>query len=108
MKGWLITAACAIVLIVGAQFISIFVAQPIGALPDGRTVIIFRKPFMGAKGLAFIDSADAWCERNSGGVSLLCRGAALGGIGKGASIIARLPYSSLLYSISTGGKTYGR
>jgi len=58
---------------VGAQFITIFVIQPIGAVPEGRTLVISR-----LNTLRFIDSADAWCERQQGGVSLLCRIAVMG------------------------------
>ena len=43
-----------------------------------------------------------------GGVSLLCRGAVLGGIGKSDALIARFPYSDFLYLASTGGKRYER
>jgi hypothetical protein len=89
--------------IVVTQFMTIFMIQPIGALPEGRTIIITRLNTMN-----FIDSADAWCERNVGGVNLLCRAAVMGRVGKEATIIMRLPYSELLYKISTNGKTYER
>jgi hypothetical protein len=58
MKGWLGVAVLAGVLVIGAQFITIFVVQPIGAVPDGRTLIITCLTTMN-----FIDSADAWCVR---------------------------------------------
>lgn len=83
--------------------LTIFVVPPIGAIPDGRTVIMTRV----GKG-EFIDSPDAMCERLQGGVSLLCRAMIMGAVIKNTTIIARLPYSSTLYSISTGGKTYDR
>lgn len=54
------------------------------------------------------DSADAMCEREMGGVSLLCRGMMMGAIGEKGTILARLPYSEFLYNISTDGKTYER
>lgn len=98
--------AAVIVMIVGLLIytqLTIFVVSPIGALPEGKAVVMLR----GQK-MAFIDSADALCERTQGGVSLMCRGLALGAIGKNATILMRLPYSSFLYSISTGGKTYDR
>jgi len=71
----------AIVSLIGAAATLIFVAtqltffavQPISALPEGRTLVIWRLNTM-----KFIDSADAWCERQQGGVNLLCRGAVLG------------------------------
>jgi hypothetical protein len=83
--------------------ITLFVIPPIGALPEGRTVVITR-----LNKTEFIDSPDAMCERIQGGVSLLCRGMLMGAVVDKATILARLPYSSWLYSISTGGKSYDR
>jgi hypothetical protein len=83
--------------------ITIFVVPPIGALPDGRTIIIGR-----LNKTEFIDSPDAMCERIQGGVSLLCRGMTLGAVASKATIFLRLPYSEWLYVISTSGKTYQR
>jgi hypothetical protein len=72
--------------------IRVFLIQPIGAVPDGATLIIY-----GARGLDFIDSADAFCDREQGGVSLLCRGVVIGGVSKNSEVLVRLPYFSLLY-----------
>jgi hypothetical protein len=83
--------------------ITLFVIPPIGALPEGKTVVITR-----LNKTEFIDSPDAMCERIQGGVSLLCRGMVMGAVVNQATILARLPYSSWLYSISTGGKRYDR
>jgi hypothetical protein len=83
--------------------ITIFVVPPIGALPEGKTVIITR-----LNKTKFIDSPDGMCLRIQGGVSLLCRGIMMGAVIKNSTILLRLPYSSWLYSISTGGKTYDR
>jgi hypothetical protein len=83
--------------------ITLFVIPPIGALPDGKTVVITR-----LNKTEFIDSPDAMCDRIQGGVSLLCRGTMMGVVVNKATILARLPYSSWLYSISTGGKSYDR
>jgi hypothetical protein len=82
---------------------TIFVVQPLGALPEGKTLIISR-----LNTTRFVDSADAMCERLQGGVSLLCRAAVLGAVGEKAQIYARLPYSEWLYLVSTGGTTYDR
>jgi hypothetical protein len=101
MKCWLGVVALIVASMVVAQFITIFVIQPIGALPDGRTVIITRLTNMN-----FVDSADAICDRKLGGVSLLCRGVVLGRVAKESSILLRFPYSETLYSLSTGGKSY--
>jgi hypothetical protein len=83
--------------------ITIFVIPPIGALPEGKTVIITR-----LNKTEFIDSPDGMCERIQGGVSLLCRGMIMGAVMENSTILLRLPYSSWLYSISTGGKIYDR
>lgn len=83
--------------------VTIFVVQPVGAAPEGRTLIMSR-----LNGTKFIDSADAMCERIQGSVNLLCRGMVLGQVGQNATVFLRLPYSETLYSISTGGKKYDR
>lgn len=84
-------------------FLTIFVIQPIGALPEGKTLIVSR-----IEGGQFFDSADAFCERRTGGVSLLCRSMAISKYLDAVSIYARLPYSKWLYLASTGGKEYDR
>ena len=83
--------------------LTIFVIPPIGALPEGKTIIITR-----LNKTEFIDSPDGMCDRIQGGVSLLCRGMIMGVIIEKSTILLRLPYSSWLYSISTGGKEYDR
>jgi hypothetical protein len=92
------------VLVLGALLstqITLFVVQPIGAVPEGRTLIISR-----LTNARFIDSADAMCGRIQGSVNLLCRMAVMGRVLDQASIFARLPYSETLYSMSTGGVRY--
>jgi hypothetical protein len=91
-----------IVLAIWSQ-VTIFVVQPIGAAPEGRTLVMSR-----LNGTKFIDSADAMCERLQGGVNLLCRGMVIGQVSQNATIYLRLPYSETLYSMSTGGKKYDR
>ena len=93
----------AVILIVVSFQVSVFVIPPIGAVPEGRTIIISR-----LNQTKFIDSADAMCQRLQNGVSLLCRGLVLGKVAKTAKIYIRLPYSKTLYLISTDGKTYKR
>jgi hypothetical protein len=83
--------------------ITIFIVPPIGAVPEGRTLIISR-----LNKTEFVDSADAMCERMQGGVSLLCRGMLLGAVAENSKIYLRLPYSEWLYFVSTGGNTYDR
>ncbi len=83
--------------------VTLFVIQPIGALPEGRTAVILR-----SARTHFIDSPDALCERIQGGVSLLCRGMAIRAVLEDATVLANLPYSAWLYGISTGGRRYDR
>lgn len=93
----------AVLMVVIYTQITIFVVPPIGAIPEGRTVVIAR-----LNKTEFIDSPDGMCERIQGGVSLLCRGMVMAAVIEKTTILVRLPYSSWLYSISTGGKTYDR
>lgn len=91
-----------LIFLAGTQ-LTFFVVQPIGAVPEGRTVVMLR-----TSGTKFVDSADAMCERIQGKVNLLCRGMVLKQVVEKTTIIARLPYSETLYEISTGGKRYSR
>ena len=85
-------------------FCGIFVIQPIGAIPEGVTIVYWRFGL----NLPFIASADGMLDKTRAGVSLLGRGIMLGGI---ANIIKerklfRLLYFELIYLCSTGGKKY--
>jgi len=93
----------AVVVVVAYTQLTLFVVPPIGAVPEGKNVVILR-----LNKTNFIDSPDALCERVQGGVSLLCRGVMIGGVLEKSKIIMRLPYSESLYLISTNGKTYSR
>ena len=101
---WLVAGVVVVVLaaIVYLQ-VTVFVVQPMGALPEGRTVVMSR-----LNTTKFIDSADAMCMRIQDGVNLLCRGMVLGRILENSTIYLRLPYSRTLYLISTGGAEYDR
>lgn len=99
----IVFAGASIAFLVIASQITIFVIQPLGMLPEGKTLVISRM-----SNTKFIDSADAICERTQGGVSLLCRIAALGGTLKNARVYMRLPYMSWLYEIANGGKQYAQ
>lgn len=94
--------AAVVAIIFYTQF-TIFVVPPIGALPEGKTLVMTR-----LNKTQFIDSADAMCERLQGGVSLLCRGMFLGAVAEKSTILVRLPYSEWLYHVSTNGKIYDR
>ncbi|HDS0918838.1 hypothetical protein D3C76_470370 [compost metagenome] len=103
MKKALMAAGIALLFLVVYTQITIFAVPPIGAVPEGRTVVMLR-----LNKTNFIDSADAMCVRIQGYVSLMCRGMTMAGVVKATTIIARLPYSETIYKISTGGETYER
>ncbi|MCU0125038.1 hypothetical protein N8H41_13765 [Pseudomonas vlassakiae] len=103
MKKALMAAGIPLLFLVVYTQITIFAVPPIGAVPEGRTVIMLR-----LNKTNFIDSADAMCVRIQGYVSLMCRGMTMAGVVKATTIIARLPYSDTIYKISTGGETYER
>jgi hypothetical protein len=63
-----------------------YTVQPIGALPEGATLLVWR-----ASGEPFFNSPDAVCLKIEGSVSLLCRGLAIGQAPINR-IILRLPY----------------
>ena len=96
---WLIAAVAvgAVAIGVWAGGIRIVVIQPIGALPQGVTAVV-----SGVRDVRLIDSPDAICAREHGGVSLLCRGATAAAIVRQGKILLRLPYSETLFRI-TGG-----
>lgn len=98
----------AIVVIILAWFLvspGVFTVQPIGALPDGITIIYHsRNPEM-----AFFSSPDSLCLEIQGSVSLLCRAMALGSMeGLTDRIVMRLPYMEWTYLASTGGSKFDR
>ena len=103
MKVWgtlgLVVFAAAILF--ATTQVTVFTVQPIGALPEGRTLVIWR-----AKTMKFIDSADAWCERQTKSVSVMCRSLVLAQIVDEDVIILKLPYSETLYLWSTDGRMY--
>jgi hypothetical protein len=83
------------------SFTSVYSVQPIGALPSGATIIVWR-----TQGAPFFDSPDATCLRRLNEVTLFCRAIALA---KGPVLeykILSLPYFAWAYEISTGGREY--
>jgi hypothetical protein len=81
-------------------FCGFYTIQPIGALPEGRTLIVWR-----ASGEPFFNSPDGTCLERMGGVSLMCRLVALGAAPTDR-IIVRLPYLRSTYLASTGGREF--
>jgi hypothetical protein len=83
-------------------FCGFYTVQPIGALPEGGTAIVWR-----AGDEPFFNSPDALCLERMGAVSLLCRGMAMTQAPTDR-IILRLPYQDWAYSASTGGQSFNR
>jgi hypothetical protein len=90
-----------IVFIVGLGIFStqvgFYSVQPIGALPDGTTWLVWR-----AKSEPFFNSPDRVCLDRLGSVSLFSRAIALGQAPKDR-IIIRLSYWEYAYKKSVGG-----
>jgi hypothetical protein len=97
--GIALTMAIAVLFYV---FCGFYTVQPIGALPDGATAVVWRE-----SGEPFFNSADALCLERVGGVSLMCRAMAMGQAPTDR-IIMRLPYQEWAYTASTGGKEFER
>jgi hypothetical protein len=82
--------------------VGFYTVQPIGALPEGITLLIWRHG-----GEPFFNSPDAVCLQRLGSVSLLCRATAFGAAPVDR-IIAKLGYWEFAYLQSTGGLTFDR
>jgi hypothetical protein len=83
----------------------VFTIQPIGAVPDGITIIYHSR----STEMPFFSSPDGLCLQIQGGVSLLCRMGALAGFAELTDrIIIRLPYIQWAYLKSTGGLEFDR
>lgn len=91
-----------VALLVVVSKMGMYTVQPIGALPQGATLVIWR-----ASGEPFFNSPDAVCLKVLGSVSLLCRGSAMS-LAPVDRIILRLPYIEWAYLMSTGGRTFDR
>lgn len=100
--SWLTVAVLGVILVIIYLTMGVYTVQPIGALPEGATVIVWR-----GSGEPFFNSPDAMCLKRVGYVSLLCRGMAMGQAPIDR-IILRLPYIHLAYLASTGGKEFDR
>ncbi|UNH25093.1 hypothetical protein [Moellerella wisconsensis] len=83
--------------------ITIFTVQPIGAIPDGVTIVMWKKGDM-----RFFESPDGLCMQRVGSVSLLCRMSMLGSAIDKDNIIIRLPYSEYAYLKSTNDRKFDR
>ena len=85
-------------------FCGVFVIQPIGAIPEGATIIYWRSEL----NLPFISSADGLLDESGAGVSILGRGMLLAKLADPITEreIFRLGYSETLYLWSTNGAKY--
>lgn len=85
-------------------FCGVFVIQPIGAIPEGTTIVYWRSGL----NLPFIASADGLLDESGAGVSLLGRGMILASLSTliKEKEIFRFGYSETIYLWSTNGKTY--
>ena len=99
-------AAVIILLIFVRTTLGVFVIQPIGAVPDGTTIVYWR---IGTN-FDFIESADGLVQKTGAGLSLFTRGLALAAASEPIveRELLRLPYSSFLYGLTTGGEYYDR
>lgn len=88
----------------------LFVIQPIGAVPDGVTMLLFKPDRLFTETtVPFVCSADGVLLDTIGEVNLLGRDMAMGAIVNSAKgKIVRLPYSHTLYLISTGGVEFSK
>lgn len=100
--GCIIILALVGLLVVGFLKTGFYTVQPLGALPEGVTLFVWR-----ASGEPFFNSPDGTCLRIQDGVSLLCRMAAFQ-VAPIDRIILRLPYQEWAYLASTGGATFDR
>ncbi len=95
-----------IILLMIRLFTGLIVIQPLGLVPDGMTIWYLRSGL----DLPFISSPDGFSLERTGSVSLISRALSITTLLtaiEGKEIV-RLPYSKLLYSISTGGKTFSK
>ena len=89
-----------IILLLVVSRMGFYTVQPLGALPKGITLLVWR-----SSGESFFNSPDATCLHAQGGVSMLCRGIAIGQAPVDR-VIVRLPYMEWAYLASTGGSTF--
>ena len=85
--------------------VGLFVVQPIGACPDGQTIVFWRG---GEINMPFLSSADGLLLDDNKQVSLFGRGIVLAAVGNVIEdrIITRLPYFKWLYLQTTGGREF--
>jgi hypothetical protein len=98
-RGKLLILILIILAVIIYTRISLYTIQPMGVVPNGVTLVLWRDP-----GKPFFDSADATCLRAEGTVTLLCRGSAISQALNSRPLLL-LPYWDWAYLQSTGGRT---
>lgn len=101
-RRWIAPLLVAALLLLLSTQIGLYTIQPIGAIPQGGTALVWRRG-----GEPFFNSPDGACLRAQGEVSILCRLAALGQA-PADRVILRLPYQHWAYLASTGGRAFDR
>lgn len=104
MKAAIVVACTTFLLLVVYTQFTIFIIPPIGAVPEGRTLILFRFSLtLSGEAVStkseFLDSADAICLRRLGYINLFCRAMVLSAIAQSSVMLLRLPYSSTLHAL---------
>lgn len=102
-----IALGIAVFLLLGFRLcFGIFVIQPMGAIPEGATIVYWRI----GMNTPFIASADGLLEESGMGVSILGRGMMLAKLAQPIRDreVFRCGYSERLYLWSTNGKKYER
>lgn len=101
---WKLIAAVGLMAAAASAYakLGLYSIQPIGAVPEGATAIVWRD-----SDEPFFNSADGMCLRRTGSVSLMCRMMAMGAAPKDR-ILLRLPYQRWAYLRSTDGKEFDR
>jgi hypothetical protein len=92
----------AVVLVVLYTQVGFYTVQPIGTIPNGVTLLIWRH-----SDEPFFNSPDGTCLRLMNGVSLLCRAQAMQ-LAPADRIILRLGYWDFAYLQSTNGARFDR
>lgn len=103
-SSWKLVAAVVVIALAAFVYakLGFYSIQPIGAVPEGATVIVWREADE-----PFFNSADGMCLRRTGIVSLMCRMMAMGASPKDR-ILLRLPYQRWAYLRSTEGREFDR
>jgi hypothetical protein len=104
MNKFIVFAVVLSIIIGFRVFCGVFVIQPIGAIPEGVTLVYWRNGL----NLPFIASVDGIMDESGAGISLFGRGMLLGKLSEPLKEreIFRFGYSETIYLWSTNGKTY--